>query len=645
MTETAAPRRRGPRGGPPQGPPRLTDLLTDLTDPARLAAAYGHVAAAGGAPGVDGVSVDAYASDLDERLRTLGEDVAGGAYGPAALLSVRVPKDRDPRGRELLIPTVSDRILMRAVHDLLAPALDSRLLPCVHGYRPGRSVSSAVRSVRRAIERRPWVLDADIREFFSSVPHETMLDALRTLVDDAGLVDLTARWLAAPALRGGRLQPRDRGLPLGSPLSPLLSNLALHPLDIGLWRPDTTYVRFADDLVVCAASDEVARQQLDACRAILTDLGLALHEDKSRVLDSRRESFVFLGHLLRARPAGAQAERETPRRRTLHLVEPGSRLTARGERLVVQRDRAELLAVPARRVREIIVLAPVDLAAAAVTLCVTHGIDVSWMSDHGRWWGSLRTFRSEAPDLLHAQMLATLDERRCLALGRTMIAAKLGNQKRLLQRHAARSTTDLARALEGIGQAERRLGGAISITQVMGTEGLGSRAFFAGMAQIVDPAFGFSGRVRRPPGDPVNAMLSFGYVLLTQEIATVCQQVGLDASLGLLHRPRAGRPSLALDLVEELRPVIVDSLVLAIVNRRILRPEQFTHDPATGGTRLRDDARKVFLREYELRMLTLFTHQPTGERVSYRRALTLQAHQIARVIRHPGISYLPIRLT
>jgi len=338
---------------------------------------------------------------------------------------------------------------------------------------------------------------------------------------------------------------------------------------------------------------------------------------------------------------------ERPRRRSLHLVEPGSRLTVRGPRLVVQRDGIDLLSVPIGRVREIVVLAPVDLGSAAVIACLKHGIDISWMSEHGRWWGSLRTWASEAPDLRRVQALATLDPARCLVLGRSMIAAKTHNQKRLLQRHRARAGAPapaLDRALSDLGEADVALHAAADRAALMGAEGWASRAFFSGLAALVDPGLGFGGRVRRPPTDPVNALLSFGYVLLTNEVQTACWRVGPDAHLGLLHQPRSGRPSLALDLVEELR-TLVDSLVIGVLRRRILRAEHFQRDPGTGGVRLSDDGRKVFLREYELRLLTLFTHDPTGERVSYRRAAVLQAEQLARVLRHPGLTYLPVRLT
>ncbi len=178
----------------------------------------------------------------------------------------------------------------------------------------------------------------------------------------------------------------------------------------------------------------------------------------------------------------------------------------------------------------------------------------------------------------------------------------------------------------------------------MGAEGAAARAYFGGLARCVPEAYGFSGRVRRPPTDPVNALLSFGYVLLTEEVTGAAWAAGLDADLGVLHATRAGRPALALDLVEEVR-VLIDALTVSVLRRRALRPEHFHDDLATGGTRMTDDGRRAFVHEYELKLLTLFTHPGTGERVSYRRALSLQAELFAQHLRDPGTRYLPILLS
>lgn len=626
---------------------RLRDLFPLLTDHARLTAAFGAVATAGGAPGVDGVSVAGYGEELDERVAALASAVAAGTWEPSELLAVRMPKDRDPRGRELLIPCVGDRLLLRAIHELLSDAVDARLLPCVHGFRAGHSVRRAVSACQTAVRTRPWVADADIRDFFASVPHRLVTETLAAWVDDERLIALIGRAIMAPVVRAGRREEREAGLPLGSPLSPLLANVVLHPLDVALWRADTTYIRFADDFVICCEQQALADRQLETSRAVLDDLGLSLHTGKSRVVDTRRESLIFLGHLVRSDPGGTgEASVERPSRRTLHIVETGAKLCSRRGRLVVQRGGTEILSVPVRRVRDIVVLAPIEVTSGAMTACLQQGIDVHWLSEHGRAWGALRTWRSPSPELRRIQMATSLDPRRSLELGRTFVAAKVANQKRLLQRQKARTVgAVLARALEAVSVAAASVAHAANRSALMGAEGAAGRAFFDGLACCVAPELGFSGRVRRPPTDPVNALLSFGYTLLTNEVASAAWRSGLDADVGFLHQARTGRPSLALDLVEEFRSTVVDALVLSVLHRRVLRLEHFVADPATGGVRLTDDGRRQFIGEYELRMLTRFTHEPTGDRVSYRRATVLQAEQLARVLRHPGTPYLAVRLT
>ncbi len=435
-----------------------------LCDPDRLMAAFAHVESAGGAPGVDGVRVSAFAEDLLPRVKTLAERVESGRYLTSPLLAVRMPKDRDPRGRELLIPTVEDRLLQRAVHDALSPVADGLLLPCVHGFRSGHSVQRAVEACRSAVVRRPWVVDADIRDFFASVPFETTLDALRAVAPDPRLLEIAEQWLSAPALRAGRQDPREAGLPLGSPLSPLLANLVLRPLDAALFSERVTYVRFADDLVVCCEGQAEATAAMEACGQALEPLGLALHAGKSRVVDTRSESLVFLGHLVRSDGSdGGGPQLERPFRRTLHIVEPGAQLSTRGGRLILRRDGVELLSVPVRRVRDIVVLAPIGVTSGAMTVCLEHGIDVSWMSGHGRCWGALRTWRSRAPELRRLQAELMLDEPRRLAFARILVEAKVRNQRRLLQRRRSRdadSGLDLAlRELDAGLKRIRRRGG------------------------------------------------------------------------------------------------------------------------------------------------------------------------------------------
>jgi CRISPR-associated protein Cas1 len=166
---------------------------------------------------------------------------------------------------------------------------------------------------------------------------------------------------------------------------------------------------------------------------------------------------------------------------------------------------------------------------------------------------------------------------------------------------------------------------------------------FAGMLKVEDeaerPAFDFNGRNRRPPRDPVNALLSLGYSLLARDLTVVCHAVGFDPFMGFYHQPRFGRPALALDLMEGFRPLVADSAVLAAINGRMVKPEDFVQ--AGGAVALSAGGRKGFIRAYEQRMDTLVTHPLFGYRVSYRRVLEIQTRLLARLVtgelsRYPG---------
>ncbi len=186
------------------------------------------------------------------------------------------------------------------------------------------------------------------------------------------------------------------------------------------------------------------------------------------------------------------------------------------------------------------------------------------------------------------------------------------------------------------------LGGASSYDEILGHEGMATREYFRAWRHLIGGDWGFTARERRPSPDPVNAMLSFGYTLLVQEAVAALETAGLDAAVGFLHRARWGRPCLALDLMEEFRPVIVDAVVLRCLSSGIVRFEEFETTPDKG-CRMNARARQAFLAAYERRMLTVFTHEPEGRRVSYRVGLGLQARGLARAVLDPDRTYRAVR--
>jgi CRISPR-associated protein Cas1 len=268
-------------------PVRLKD------DPFSLSAlgdGWRRVRANGGGAGPDGVTVTEFQRRIDVRLAALARDLRSGAYRPGPLRRVRIAKP-DGGERVLAIPNVRDRIAQAAVARLLSRRLDGRMAHGSFGYRPERGVADAIAALDEARRGgRGWTLDADIRAFFDEASHALLMSDLSIWIEEGDLLRLIGRWLDG-------FSPTGRGLAQGSPISPVLANLYLHPLDREMERLGHRLIRYADDFVVPARTREAAVAARGDAAAILHRRQLALHPAKTGVR-APHERFVFLGQTL-----------------------------------------------------------------------------------------------------------------------------------------------------------------------------------------------------------------------------------------------------------------------------------------------------------------------------------------------------------
>lgn len=268
--------------------------------------AWADVAANRGAPGVDGVSIADIAAGGVESVRIflegLAERVRSGTYRPQPLRRVHIPKSGRPgQTRPLGIPTVSDRVVMAAAKIVLEPIFEADFRPVSFGFRPKRSAQQALEVVRVAANQgRVWVLDADIKACFDTIDHDALIGQIQRRVVDRRMIKLLRGWLRAGIFEGGVVSGTEAGTPQGSPISPLLANIALHVLDEA-WERDGQrlgrLVRYCDDFVVLCPTSQRAEQARGLAGAALGPLGLHVHPEKTQIVCVRNgeQGFDFLG--------------------------------------------------------------------------------------------------------------------------------------------------------------------------------------------------------------------------------------------------------------------------------------------------------------------------------------------------------------
>lgn len=313
----------------------------------------------------------------------------------------------------------------------------------------------------------------------------------------------------------------------------------------------------------------------------------------------------------------------------LYVQEHGAMVGKKGDRLEIRKDGATIGKVRLLDVSQLATFGNVLVTAGAMEELVDRGIPICHFSYGGYFRAMTVGMCHKNVELRIHQFAAAADPPSALAFAKSLIVGKIKNQRTLLRRNL---DADPDHILDRLSEQATRAERAAAAESLLGIEGTAARYYFAGYARLFkeDRGFDFDGRNRRPPLDPINAMLSFAYAILLKDLTITLQSVGFDPMLGFFHRPKYGKPALALDLAEEFRPLIADSIVLTAANTGEISEGDFVR--RAGACSLSPAGRKSLLGAYERRLSTEVTHPLFGYKITYRRAFEIQARLLGRAL-------------
>jgi len=658
-----------------------------------------------GCAGVDGITIDKFDLDLSNNLTSIQNELMNQSYKPDPLLRFYTEKE-DTEKRPLSVPTVRDRVAQTAVMLVLNPIFEQEFEDISFAYRLNRSRHNAISRISEWRDKGyVWVVDADIDSYFDEVSHDILIKRVRELVSDEYIINLIILWITSPIYdRDGVILP-PKGLPQGAVISPLLANLYLDRFDEEMEKSKYKLVRYADDFLVLCKSKPDAEEALAMVGNILSDLGLRLNKEKTRIVSfddgfeylgaifarsvvtipepeygkerppiegvseakkiysgtkgsilgkalidaSREQNLMAMGSVISAKEPQVNTELDVEASslafmRTLYIQTQGSTLSRQNERFIVTKDEEIISEVHIMKVEQVIIFGNCAVTTPAMTTCLQENIPITFLSSHGGYYGRLESTNNTNIVLQQLQFARGSDEDFCLKVSRGFVKGKLQNMRVFLQRRNRDITSEaLQKAIDSISADIKNSEDAQTLDQLRGYEGNASASYFDVFDLLLKDALGFEKRIRQPPTDPINSLLSFGYTLLFYNIYSLLTVHGLNPYCGFFHSIRERHPALASDLIEEFRATVIDSLVVYLINSGILKASDFTYPQEPDKPcLLSNTARKEFISRFEQKMHTEITHPQTGFHTNYRRCIELQVKELIRCIRGEKGEYMPM---
>lgn len=568
--------------------------------------------------GSDGIYLHQLKSYWENNRAALLEELETAAFVPSL---IRTRDITNPKGktRTIVLLNSIDRLILRCIVQRIQPEVEGILSDNTHAFRKDKGVSTAVRSAVDYISKgRTNVVEIDIRNYFDSISHERLVEVIDRYFEDNTLRLLITRFIHAPVERGLEVVNITQGLLQGSPLSPILSNLYLHEFDLELTTRNIPFVRYCDDINIYCKSYEEALNNYAFAKKKLENSGLAINKEKSGIYHAFNRR--FLGYVFTLSDNGRVYTHKSSKSdlsvysrwhttsiertdKEYHIVNDGI-LTKKDFTVLFENEQKKRY-IPVEVTDTLNIYSNITLSSEFLSFASSHSMNVNIFNKYGDYIGQLiGASAGRSSKTLIKQAVIYADDAERLALAKVIIIAAMHNIRSNIRYYKKHKNNPVFSDTEvALSETITCLNEASSIDELLLNEARGRQLYYRAFPYIIENSeFSFHGRTKRPPQDPLNAMISFGNTVIYNRLASEINKSRLDIRIAFLHSTNNRKYSLNLDLSELFKPIIVDKVVFTIVNKHILSPRLHFEKVENGGVYLNSAGKRIFLNHLEQKL-------------------------------------------
>lgn len=595
--------------------------------------------------GMDGVYLSHFSEYWEQNKERILKEILDGSYSPGMIKTTEILNGSGKR-RVISIMNTQDRYICRLLAQKLQRYLDPMFLENSQAYQENKGVVSATEKARAFIEQgNTLVVEIDIKDFFDTISLEKLENLLNELFTDEKVLALIRSYLHCQLIIDDEILCKERGLVQGSPISPILSNLYLHSLDCYMEQKGYHWIRFSDNIYVYCDQREKAQTVFQHLNQYISqEYELKINPKKSGVYDVFQRA--MLGYEFFQTKAGVGIRRhkydmsasyhnwhqsKVQRvNKEYHIVEEGI-LTKKDYALLFENE-SEKHYIPVEVVDQLNFYNNVTISSSVLRILSQHQIKVSFFDKYGIMVGTYlpMSFGKDAKVFIK-QVLVYNDEKKRLDLAKKMEIASLHNMRANLKYYKKKGISSLEENIDFLSTCMKEINEGKSVNELLLIEARARIRYYQSFNEILRvKEFAFYKRSKRPPQDPINAMISFGNTLLYNEFLRIIQLTSLSPKVGIVHATNRREYSLNLDFADIFKPVIVDRVIFSMINCHQIRYEEHFEGVEKGAVLLNKSGKKIFLQEFQNKMETHFNYK--GKSYTYQSLLSEEIRSYTRAL-------------